>query len=138
TAQLIRRRRRLAVEPAELLVLDEHAGLDDGRRAAGRGEGGDLFLREDFGQLLARGVGPEVAGDGAAGAERGEVQGYVGGAAGGPGVARDVDHGHGRLRRNARGVAPDVVIEHHVADDEDAEAGDLFQERGKTFHGEAR
>ena len=114
-----------------MLAADEDAGLDDGVAGAGRGDGGDFLFREDATQAVASLVVAEEAGNGGLGPERGEIERHVGRAARAVAVALEVDDGHGRLGRDALRVTPDVVVEHHVADDEDAEFGN-FPEEG--FH----
>ncbi len=69
-----------------------------------------------------------------AGAERGEVEGDVRRAAGDGGLAVDAHDGDGRLGREARGVAPHVLVEHDVADHEDALLRDGFEDGGE-IHG---
>jgi len=69
------------------------------------------------------------------GREGGDVQGDVGRSARRPGVPFDVNDGDRRLRGDSRGVSPDVVVEHHVADDQNAQAADLLEE-SPAFLGE--
>ena len=46
----------------------------------------------------------------------------VAGAAGHPGALLQLDHRHGRFRRDAAHAAPDVLVEHDVADHQDPPA----------------
>ena len=64
-----------------------------------------------------------------AAAERRHVAGDVGRAAEPVFVARESDDRHGRFRRDAIDVAEQKVIQHHVADDDDATAGEARSER---------
>ena len=57
-------------------------------------------------------------------AQRRRVARDVGGAAGALLGARDLDHRHRRLGRDALDVAEPVAVEHHVADDQHARARD--------------
>jgi hypothetical protein len=125
---------RLAVEAAELLVLHQHAGLDDGGTGARRGEGGDALFLQDLGEFGPGLIRADETGHGAAGAERGEVEGDIGRPAGRPRIAGNVHHRHRGLGRNAGGITPDVVVEHHIADDEDVQPGDLPEQGGQAFH----
>ena len=117
-----------AVQAAELLALDENAGFDDRLGVAGGGEGGDFFLSERGLQGSTGFVVAEVADDGRLGAEGSEVERDVGGTAGGGGFTLDVYDGDGSLGRNAGGVAPEIAVEHHIADDEDAASGEAVEE----------
>ena len=62
-------------------------------------------------------------------AECGEISRNIGAAAGRVGFVSEVDHRDRCFRRNAAGLADDKVIEHHIADDDQALAG----ERGANF-----
>ena len=53
-AHLVGRRRRLAIDPAELLALHHHARLHDGLALTRRGEGGDFFVVEGAGKFPPR------------------------------------------------------------------------------------
>ena len=64
-----------------------------------------------------------------AAAERRDVVRDVGRAAEPVFVAREADDRHRRFRRDAIDVADQEVIEHHVADDDDATAGEARSER---------
>ncbi|MCX6943176.1 MAG: hypothetical protein NT173_00165 [Opitutales bacterium] len=125
--------RGLAVDPAQLLPLHHHAGFHDRLPPARRAEGLDALGLQHLAQLAARLVLPEEAGDRAVGAQRGEVQGDVAGAAGRPGLAVHVDHRHRRLGRDARGITPDVAVEHQVADNKDAQARDFAEQAGQAL-----
>ena len=68
-----------------------------------------------------------------------EVARDVGRAAGEPFLLHDLDDGHRRFRRNARDFAPQKFVEHQVADDEDALAGEVAEQlrrRGRGSSGE--
>ncbi len=52
-------------------------------------------------------------------AEKGHVHGNVCGTAGLFILAQAAHHGHRRLRRDASHFAPDILIQHHVAHNED-------------------
>ena len=69
---------------------------------------------------LARAVGADDADERGAHAERAQVREDVGRAAEAHRLAPYVHDGDGRLRRDARHVAPHELVEHHVAVDGDA------------------
>ncbi len=56
-------------------------------------------------------------------AQPGQIHGHVGGAAGLLVLMHAAHHGHGRFRGDAPHLAPDVFVEHDVADDEQALVG---------------
>ena len=116
----------LGVDAAKLLVAHDHPCLGDGgsglEESAVKHDAPAGQMREQF---PAAEVAADRADDFDGGAERSRIGGDVRGAAGRVRFPVLLDHRHGRLGGNARGVAPDVVVEHHVADHEDAETGDL-------------
>ena len=60
-----------------------------------------------------------------------EIRGDVAGSAQARSFRDEIDDGHGGFRRKAIGAAPDVAVEHQIADDADAaaaEAGGEFFE----------
>ena len=67
---------------------------------------------------LARAVCADDADDRGAHAERAQVGEHVGRAAEVDSLAAYVHDGDGRLGRDARDVAPDELVEHHVAEDD--------------------
>ena len=121
--------RRLAVEAAQLLVLRDHPGLDDGLPGSGQVDGLDAVPPQDVGELAAGLVVLNAAGGDGLRPKRHEIERDVGPGPGRVGVALDVHNGHRRLGRNARGIAPDVVIQHDVPDHQDAQTGDLLEQR---------
>ena len=128
--------RVLAVDAAELLVAAHDARLLD--RAAGR-VGQDVVEQdaapaEDRAELLRPGVGPHRADEVHRHAEGAEVARHVGGPAGRVGVAVGLDDGHGRLGRNACRIAPEIVVQHQVPDDENAETGYFPKQFLHGFH----
>ena len=88
-------------------MLHEHARLDDRRRGAGGRQRGDFSVVKNSRELGARPrPGPKKKPATVQRApKRGDVEGHVARAAGGPGIARDVDHRHRRLGRDASAVA---------------------------------
>ena len=54
------------------------------------------------------------------GAKRGEIGRDIAGSAQAGGLRNKIDHRHGGLGRKPRGLAPNVAVEHEVADDADA------------------
>ena len=89
--------------------------------------------------MPARLVLADDAGEARLRAEAGEVARHVGRAAGIGRAPLDVDHGHGRLGRNAGDFAPEKFVEHEVADDENFAARegpeDFRQPRRGEMHG---
>ena len=75
---------------------------------------------KQFAELFAAAIFSEQANDTDAIDKFAEIPGDVGRAAGIKRFARDFDHRHGRLRRDAADFAPDEFVEHEVADDEKA------------------
>src|SRR5260370_16782024 len=53
-------------------------------------------------------------------AESGEIRRNVARAAEAFALLDEIDHGNGRLRREARGGAPKIAVEHEIAEDADA------------------
>ena len=95
-------------------------------RVVGRVLGGHqaVHVRPLLAQLLRQGLPRAVladdAGDGRLRAEGAQVVDDVGRAAGDVGVPVGVHHHHRRFRRDAADPAPDVLIQHDIADDQDA------------------
>jgi len=125
---VIGRRRRLAIQPAKLLVLDQHPGLHDRRPASWRREDRNAFVGQNRFQLGTGVVAAHETGHRALGSERGDIEGNVPGSARGVGIVIDVDDRHRSLGRDPGGVTPHVMVKHHVSDDEDAQAGDFFKQ----------
>ena len=130
----------LAVEPDDLLLLRDDARLDRGV-AAGDGEEA-LGTDGLFGEKLAELVRGLVFAHGAEEFHRrlqlGEIAGHVGRTAGHVALALEIDDGHGRFGRNARDASPDELVQHHVADDEDARGGELLQQVFDAVQGQSR
>ena len=124
----------LKIDPAELLALHHYAGLYDRLGRARRFDYGDFFALERLGQLGARFVRAHESADRATSAERGDIECDVGGTAGGPRLAGDIDHGHRGLGRDAGSISPDVAVQHDIADDQNAQACDFFEQRRERFH----
>ena len=108
--------RLLEIQPDQLLIAAHHAQFGHGRAIrADHERGRDAGLAE---QLAHRGAGVVVA-DHAdeRGAHAGahEIERYVGSTAQAPLLVIDPHHRHGRFRRDARGIAVPVTIEHDVA-----------------------
>jgi hypothetical protein len=132
----IERRARFVVHADDLLlVLDfemivelprdrANAGLV--RRGSQRGLAdavrGDALAGEKSYELLARLVLTDDAGESRVCAEAGQVARHIGRSARIGRTALDVDHRHGRLGRNARDFAPEKLIQHQVANDENLPA----------------
>ena len=114
------------IDPHDLLVLGVDARLD--RRRPGRvhedtAPFADVALDPD--SLL---VVPHDADDERDRPQLGQVAADVPGPAEARGALPDLDHGHGRFGRDAGDVAPDVFVEHQVAEDEDAAVLELPDE----------
>ena len=80
-------------------------------------------------------IAADQAHDGGFGGELADIAGYVGRAARIVGFAGDVHHWDGRFRGNARDLAPDELVKHKVADDEDALAGEPGDEAAEARGG---
>src|SRR5205814_145371 len=80
------------------------------------------------GELAARLVVADDAYDADAGAESGQVVGHVAGAARDKRLLRDPHHGNGGLGGDAADRTADVLVEHEIADDEDALVSKPFYE----------
>ena len=72
------------------------------------------------------------------GAECGEVRSHVPGAAERAGFPLHLDHRHGRLGRDALAAAPQVVVEHQVAEHEQPAAGELVDDALQVIERERR
>ena len=70
--------------------------------------------------IVAAAFRPDDAEDFDARAERGEIGGDVAGAAEAFALLDEIDDGDGGFGREARGGAPEVAVEHQVAEDADA------------------
>src|SRR5262249_37828301 len=112
----------LAVHANDLLVARDDSCLE---RCDACGVGDGAFAI-DFGFAeagLKRAASLVVAADtesGNRGTECHEVGRDISGDTEAFAVPLEIDDGNGRFRREARGMAPDVAVEHKVADDADA------------------
>ena len=77
-------------------------------------------------------VGADDADHGHRGAEGGQVDGDVAGAARDVALVLHADDGDGRLGGDAADAAADVVVEHEVAHHEDALVGELRDEAAES------
>ena len=76
-------------------------------------------LAQRAAQFLSRGIVANHADHCCPRAERGHVRQHIGRAAEPRGFALNVNHRHRRFRRNSGDVAPDKLVEHHIAYDYD-------------------
>ena len=109
----------LAIHAHNLLVAGDDARLYGGR-AAGVADNSLAanFKGDKRSAQVARGiVGSGHAEQGDPAAESGEICGNISGAAGTNGLGNKINHGHRGFRRKTRRRAPDVAVEHKVADD---------------------
>ena len=116
----------LAIDAHDLLAAGDDAGFEDGGESGALENAGgiDAGGAEQFEQTAGGPIGSDGTGERDAIGELAEVAGDVGGAAGIVGFAGDVDGGDGRFGRNARGLAPDELVQHEVAGNEDTLAGE--------------
>ena len=91
-------------------------GFDDA------GKVNTFFVQRGF-EVFSIAVLPDDAGSGDLSAEYAQVVSDVGGTSGAMGFGFDIDDGHGCFGRDASGYAPQVVVEHEVADNCDAAIG---------------
>ena len=130
----------LAIDAHHLLMARDDARLE---RSGALGIGDHAFGRHaqpcEAAAKIARGfIGSGDAERRDAGTERREIRGHVAGSAQARSFRDEIDHGHGGFRRKAVGAAPDVAVEHQIADDADAPAtqagGEFFEiARGDGF-----
>ena len=85
------------------------------------------FGLEQTAQLLCRTVIAHAAHDEAVWSEGSEVARHIRRTAREQVLAHDFDHRHGCFWRNTPDIAPHEVVEHHVANDEDAGAGKALE-----------
>ncbi|MNO84222.1 hypothetical protein D3C76_755550 [compost metagenome] len=124
--------RLLEVHPQQLLVAAHHAQLDDGRLPVDALEaGGHAHCLEAVAQAVGGLVGAGDADQEGRRAQRGQVERDVGRAAGTVLMLLDPHHGHRRLRRDARGRAVPVAVEHYVANHQH---GGLIESGHGQFH----
>ena len=130
---------RFAVNADHLLLVGHDARLDAG--GAGAALSNPRQPMCVFAQQALELAGGQVAAHGAEQFRRhpqgGQVARHVGRAAGHEALVLEIQHRHGRFRRNARHAAPDEMVEHGVADHQDAglvRAGqDLADARSREF-----
>ena len=95
----------------------------------------DLLFGQQVAQLPAAAIRPDHSDDRDVVDEFAQIARDIGRAAGVKAFACYLDHRHRRLGRNAAHFAPDKLVQHQVADDEDAfrlGAGQNFSKR-RTF-----
>src|SRR5262249_46512130 len=88
----------------------------------------DAQIGQGLADAAAVGVGADDAGDGDAGAQGAEHGGDAAGAAELLLAAVRVQQDDGRLLADARGVAPDVAVQHQVADHQHARLAEVLDE----------
>src|SRR5262249_40941444 len=88
----------------------------------------DAEFREHFADAAAILVGPDDAGEHDAGAEGAEQGGHARSAAEALLAAVGLEEQHRRLLTDAGGVAPDVAVEHDVADDQHARLPEVLHQ----------
>ncbi len=123
----------LEIQPQQLLVAAQHPQLGD-RRLAGLPDQlavGAQSLQLGF-QHRRRFIGAGHAQHPDLTAEGGDVDRHVGRAAGAFLYLLDLDHRHGRFRRNPRAGTVPVAVQHHIAGDQHP---GLFERRNLRFHG---
>ena len=118
------------VDPDDLLLPGDDARFDDGLEPGVLDcDGGvDLFAGQQFAQMFALGVLAEEADDRDALDEFPEIAGDVGGPARIGGFAGDFDHRDRGFRRDAAYLAPNELVEHEIADNEETLAGRPFED----------
>ena len=113
---------RFAVNADELLLVGDDAGFD-ARVPRGMGDqpaATDFLSSQKFFQPAAGVVIADHTKNFRGHAQRGQIAGDVGRAAGHETFALEFNNRHGRFGRNARDVAPNELVEHHVAEDKRA------------------
>jgi hypothetical protein len=103
--------------------------------AAEDGVGVDLLGGEEIEEEASLEIVAAGGGDEDFGAEGGECGGDVAGAAGALFAVAFLDDGDGGLGGEAFGVAEDVFVDHDIAEEEDARAGEFFDEGDEGFGG---
>ena len=80
----------------------------------------DFLLGQEFAELPPAAVRADHPDDRDVVDEFAQIPRDIGRAAGIKALAGHFDHRHGRLRRNPADFAPDELVQHQIADDEDA------------------
>ena len=88
----------------------------------------DALIEQHSADAVAVGVGPDDAGQGRLGAEGAEQRGDAAGAAEALLAAVGAQEDDRRLLADALGVAPDVAVEHQVADDQHARLAEVLNQ----------
>ena len=131
-----------AVDPHHMLLPRDDARLHDRLVARMRLHRAhvDALAREQPSQPLRVQARAGHAHDAHALGKLREIACHVGRAAGEEFFLHDLDHRHRGLRRNARDFAPQKLVEHEVADDEQALGGKGGEELGDAIfgHGEVK
>jgi hypothetical protein len=122
------RKQILLVDPQQLLVLRDDPRLGDGRPGRidndARVQAGTL--KESM-EVFAGRVGATDPDQCRRGVKPNQVGSDIAGAAKGLGAPPDVKHRDRGLGRNALDVAPEVLVEHKIAQHEDARALETFE-----------
>ena len=122
--------RLLAVDTAELLIADDDARFDNRRKpvAAKRFRVVNRRRPENRAKLAARLVIAAKSAKRCLRSERANIQRDIRGTARHVAVLGNMDHGNRSLGGNTRRVAVDIVVEHHVADDQNTNLGYFFKQ----------
>jgi len=81
---------------------------------------GDVVIVNNPTKLFSAAVSPNHSNNADMRGKLAQVAGDIGGAAGIKRFAGDLHHRHGRLGRNATHLAPNELVEHQIANDEQA------------------
>ena len=117
--------RLLPVNADHLLPLRDDTGLDDGRhrRIDEESRRRDSLLTQQMDEFFPRMVGSHDSQHGHRVGKFPQIAGDVGSAPWVPGLAPDLHHRNGRLRRDAGHITPDKLIEHQVSHHKEAFGG---------------